>query len=68
MGRGKVPSGFWWGNLGQRDRLEDPGLQRKIIFKWILHKYLEAVHCIDPAQDTAKWRHLVSKVTKLGIP
>jgi hypothetical protein len=63
-----VPSGFWWENLGQRDRLEDPGLHGKIILERIFHEYLEAVHCIDPAQDVTKWRYLVNKVTKFGVP
>jgi hypothetical protein len=51
-----VPSVFLWGNLGQRDRLENPGLYGEIILKLIFNKYVEAVHCIDLNQDAAKWR------------
>jgi hypothetical protein len=24
--RGEVHAGFWWGNLGERDHMEDPGV------------------------------------------
>jgi hypothetical protein len=34
MGRGEVHTGFWWGNLRERDHLEDPGVDWNIILKW----------------------------------
>jgi len=30
-----VCTGFWWGILRERDNLEDPGMVRRIILKWI---------------------------------
>jgi hypothetical protein len=30
-----VHTGFWWGNLRERDHLKDPGLDGRIILKWI---------------------------------
>jgi len=30
-GRGEVYTGFWWGNLRERDNLEDPGGDGRII-------------------------------------
>jgi len=38
MGR-RGATGFWWGNLRERDHLEDPGLDGRIIFKWIFRKW-----------------------------
>jgi len=31
MGRGKVDTEFWWGNLRERDHLEDAGIDRIIL-------------------------------------
>jgi len=31
MGKGEVYTEFWWGNLRQRDHLEDPAVDRMII-------------------------------------
>ena len=37
-GEKKVHTGFRWGNLKERDRLEDPGVDGRIILRWIFRK------------------------------
>jgi hypothetical protein len=37
-GRGEVHTGFWWGNLNEKDNLEDPGIDGRIILRRILIK------------------------------
>ena len=31
--------GFWWRNLRERDHLEDPGVDGRIIFRWVFRKW-----------------------------
>jgi len=38
MGRGEAYTGFLWGNLREIDHLGDPGLDGRIILKWIFRK------------------------------
>jgi hypothetical protein len=38
MGRGEAHTGFLWENLRERDNLEDPGLDGRIILKCIFRK------------------------------
>jgi len=37
-GKGEVYTGFWWGILKERDHFEDPGIDGRIIIRWILNK------------------------------
>jgi len=34
-----VNAGFWWGNLRERNHFEDPGIDGRIILRWILSKW-----------------------------
>jgi len=38
-GKGVVCTGFWWGNLGERDRWGDLGIDGRIILRWIFRKW-----------------------------
>jgi len=38
-GRKEVYIGFWWGNVRERDHLEDSGLVGKIILKCFFRKW-----------------------------
>jgi hypothetical protein len=33
-----VNRGNWWGNVRERDHLEDPGVDWRIILRWIFRK------------------------------
>jgi hypothetical protein len=37
--RGEVHTGFWWGNVRERDHLKDPGIDGRITLKWIFEKW-----------------------------
>ena len=39
LGRGKVLTGFRWGNLRERDYLNDVGIDGKIILKLMFKKW-----------------------------
>jgi hypothetical protein len=38
MWRGEACTGFWWGNLRERDHWGDPGVDWRIILSWIFKK------------------------------
>jgi len=61
-----VYTGFWWGNLKERDHLEAPSVDGRIISRWIFRKWDE--DWIDLAQDRDRWRALVNAVMNLRVP
>jgi hypothetical protein len=48
MGRGDVHTRFRWGNLREIDNLEEPGVDGRIILKWIFRKW-DLVYGLDLA-------------------
>jgi len=39
IGRGEACTGFWWGNLRERDHWGHPGTDRRIILRLIFGKW-----------------------------
>jgi hypothetical protein len=37
-GKGAVCTGFWWGNLRERDHFGNTGVDGRIILRWIFKK------------------------------
>jgi hypothetical protein len=66
-GRELVHTGFWWGHLRERHHLEDPGLDGRIILRWIFRKWNRGgdMDWIDLAQDRRRWRALLTTVMNL---
>jgi len=48
MGRKEADTGFWWGNLRERDHLGDLRVEGRIILKWIFRQW-DVGHGLDRA-------------------
>ena len=65
-GRGEVCTGFWWGNLRERDHWGGPDADGRIILRWMVGGGCEDWMELAEARD--RWRALVSTVMNLRVP
>ena len=57
------------GNPERKKRLEDPGIDGRIILKWIFRKWdVGGMDWIELAQNRDRWRALVNGVMNLRVP
>jgi hypothetical protein len=48
--------------------LGDPGIDGRIVLRWIFKKYNEGMDWIELAQDMDRWWSLVNVVMNLWVP
>jgi hypothetical protein len=53
--------------MKERDNLGDPGIDGRIILRWIFRKWVYGLW-IDLAQDRDRWWALVNAVMNLQVP
>jgi hypothetical protein len=63
-----VYTGFWWGNLRERDHLGDLGLDKDNIRTDLQEVGYGGMEWIDLYQDTDRWRALVNVAMNLRVP
>jgi len=57
-GRGEVYTGFWWGNLRERDHLGDPGVDGRIILTLrLLMSYIYGAPILDVSRSHTTTQH-----------
>jgi hypothetical protein len=62
-----VHIGFWRENLREGDHLEDPGVDGRIILKWIYKMWDGGMYWIDLAKDRDRLRAVVNAVMNLRV-
>jgi len=62
---GEAHTGFWWGNLSRRDRLEDFGVHGRATLMDLQEVQLKGMDWIDLAQDKERWEPLMNAVMNI---
>ena len=67
-GRGEEYTEFWWGNLREREHLEDAGVDRRITLRKIFKNWDGGgMDWIGLVQVGDRWRALVNAVMNLRV-
>jgi len=69
--RGEGCTGFWWGNLRERDHWGDPDADGRIILRWVFRKWEGVVGTGWSwlgIGTGGRWRALVSTEMNLRVP
>jgi hypothetical protein len=62
-------TGFWWGNLRERNHWGDPGIDGRIILKQTFRKWdVGGIGWNELAQDRDRWWALVNVAVNLQVP
>ena len=64
----KCTKDFHEKNVREGDHLEDPGVDGRIILKWVLKKWYRGMDWVDLAQDRNSWWAVVNAVMNLRVP
>ena len=67
MGVRRGTYGVWVGNLTERDKLEDPGVDWRIILRQVFMKWM-GMNWIDLVRDADGWWVLVNAVMNIRVP
>ena len=60
--------GFGGGNLRERDHLGDPGVDGRIMLRWIFRKWdVGGMDWIELTQDRDRWWAVLNAVMKLRV-
>jgi hypothetical protein len=64
---GEVCTGFWCGNLKERDLLQDLSIDGSIKLTWILNNRMKGHGLDSSGSDRDKWYALVNTVLNLSV-
>jgi hypothetical protein len=67
-GEREVHTRFWWGDLREGDHPGDPGVDGRMILKWIFKKWGGGMGWIELAEDRDSWWAVVNAVMNFWVP
>ena len=68
MGTRRSANRVLGGILREEGHFEDPGVDGRVILKWIFEKWIGGMKFVDLAQYRDRWRAVVNAIMNLGVP